>query len=78
VGDISRTCNIHGEHEYACKIYAENLKGRDLIVDLGGDRMTVLKWTLKVQYVRVWTGFIWFRIATSDAVLNTVMNIRVT
>jgi hypothetical protein len=29
------------------------------------DNIRILKWILNKKYVRVWTGFRWFRIATS-------------
>jgi hypothetical protein len=37
----------------------------------------VLKWNLKKYCVRMWTGFIYLRIASSGGILNMAMNITV-
>jgi hypothetical protein len=50
--------------------YSENLKGRDLLEDLGKDKSIILKWILR-KYVSVWTWLIWLRIETCDEVLRT-------
>jgi hypothetical protein len=47
----------------------ENLKGRDHLVDIGVDRRFLLKWILKKQGARMWTGFIWLRIGSSGGLL---------
>jgi hypothetical protein len=43
----------------------ENLKGGVHLGDPGIHGRVILEWILKNQGVRVWTGFIWFRIGTS-------------
>jgi hypothetical protein len=41
----------------------ENLKERDNLGDLAIDGRIIFKWVLEKQNVRVWSGFIWPRIA---------------
>jgi hypothetical protein len=48
----------------------ENLKGRGLIGNIGTDVKRILKWILKKRWnMRLWTGFMWLRIGTSDGLL---------
>jgi hypothetical protein len=59
----------------AYKMLVPNLKGRDHLGDLGIGGRIILKWTLRKQGVRVWTGLNWL----SDrfwlqTLLNMVMN----
>jgi hypothetical protein len=49
--------------------WPENMKGRNHKEDLDIDGMTVLKWILKKDDVRVWTGFIWLRVGTSGGLV---------
>jgi hypothetical protein len=51
------------------KFRLENLKGRNYLEGLGIDGMKILRWILKKQDVKVWTGFIWLRILTSGVLL---------
>jgi hypothetical protein len=46
----------------------ENLKGRDHLEDLGID-WRILEWILENQVERMWTGFMLFRLGTSDGLL---------
>jgi hypothetical protein len=45
------------------------MKGRDHSEDLGVDGRIILEWILGKYGGKVWTGFIWLRIATSDGLL---------
>jgi hypothetical protein len=47
------------------RVWAENLKGRDLVIS----GRVILKWFLKKYGVRMWTGFIWLRIRSSGRLL---------
>jgi hypothetical protein len=47
----------------------ENLKERDNLRGLDVNGSTVLKWILRKQDARVWTGFIRFTIGASDGLL---------
>jgi hypothetical protein len=49
--------------------WVENLNGRDQLEDLGIDEKIALEWNLGRLDMRVWTGFIWLRIATSGSPL---------
>jgi len=49
----------------AYKIFAGNLKGRDV----GVERRIILKYSLRIYDVRVWTQFIWLRIGTNGGLL---------
>jgi hypothetical protein len=49
----------------------ENLKETDHMAELGVDRNIILKWILKIQEGRVWTGLIWFSLVTSGGLLST-------
>jgi hypothetical protein len=52
------------------KSWLGNLKGRDhYLGDLSIGERIILKFILKKQDVRVWTGFIWLRIRSSDGFL---------
>jgi hypothetical protein len=51
------------------KFWSENLKGRDLLVDLGVDGKIILEWILGKWNRKVGTGFIWLRIGTSSGLL---------
>jgi hypothetical protein len=42
----------------------ESLKGRGHMEDLGVDEIVILKWILRKEGVRLWTGFIWLRMGT--------------
>jgi hypothetical protein len=44
-------------------------KGRDHWEDQGVDGKTVLEWILRKLGEKLWTGFIWLRIGTSDGLL---------
>jgi hypothetical protein len=49
----------------------ENMKGRDHVEDRGVDGRIIFEWTLGKWGARVWTGFIWLRIGTSDGIFWT-------
>jgi hypothetical protein len=44
----------------------DDLKGRDHSEDLGVDGEIISGWILGKSGGKVWTGFIWLRIGTSD------------
>jgi hypothetical protein len=44
----------------------ENLKKRDHLEELGIDGSIILKWILKENCGKVWTGFILLRIGSSE------------
>jgi hypothetical protein len=48
------------------KFRPENLYERDHSKDLGVDFRTILGWILGIEGGKVWTGFIWLRIGTSE------------
>jgi hypothetical protein len=53
------------------------VKERGTLGDLGANGI-ILKWILKIQDGKAWTGFIWLRIGRSrGVVLCAVMNLRV-
>jgi hypothetical protein len=53
------------------------VKARDHLEDLGLDGR-IIKWILRKYIARVWTAFMWSRIATPRrAFVNTGMNIEV-
>jgi hypothetical protein len=54
--------------ENVYKILVGNQTGRDHLKDLGAD-VKIIKQVLKRNRMRMWTGFIWLRIETSDRVL---------
>jgi hypothetical protein len=47
----------------------ENLKGRDHSEDLGVDGRITLECIFEKLNVKMWTGFIWFRIRSSGGLL---------
>jgi hypothetical protein len=47
----------------------ENLKERKHLVNLEADKGIILMWTVRKQDERMWTGFMWPNIGTSDRVL---------
>jgi hypothetical protein len=51
----------------------ENVKGNDYLRDLGPNRKIILKFFLKEQGVRVWTGFNWLRTGIIGEFFNTVI-----
>jgi hypothetical protein len=44
----------------------KNVKGRDHLEEPGVDGRIILEWILRKQGGKVWIGFIWIRIRTSD------------
>jgi hypothetical protein len=48
--------------------WLENLKGRDHSEDVGIDEKTS-EWIIGKKHGKVWTGFIWLGIGTSDGLL---------
>jgi hypothetical protein len=60
---------MHGEVRNAYKVQTENLNGTDRFGDLGVDSTTILKWFLKRQGVKMWTGFMWLKKGTSGGLL---------
>jgi hypothetical protein len=58
--------------EIYTKFLLGNLKGRSYSEDQGiGGRM-ILELVLKKQGGKLWTGFIWLRIGTSDGLLGSI------
>jgi hypothetical protein len=57
------------EMRNAYKILVESLKVRDHLEDLGLYGKIILKWLIRKQGGRVWTGIIWFRIDTVGRLL---------
>jgi hypothetical protein len=57
--------------------WLENLKGRDHLEDLDIDEKIILERILGKWGGRVWTGFIWLKIGTSDALVYIKMNLWV-
>jgi hypothetical protein len=52
------------------KVLIEKIeKKKDCLEGLGVNGWTILRWTLKKQFERVWTGFIWLRIGTNGGFL---------
>jgi hypothetical protein len=47
----------------------ESLKGRDHSEDLGIDGRIILNFILGIQVLRMWIGFVWFRIGSSGGLL---------
>jgi hypothetical protein len=53
------------------KLWSANLKGKDQSEILRLDGKTILKWIIRKQGGKVWTGFVWLRTGTSDGLLLT-------
>jgi hypothetical protein len=49
--------------------WLENLNGTGDLEDIGVDGKIALEWILEKDCGRLWTGFIWLRIGTSDGLL---------
>jgi hypothetical protein len=50
------------------KFWQENLNVGDLVEDLVIDGRMILKMIMKKQNGKVWGGFVWHRIGSSDAI----------
>jgi hypothetical protein len=50
-------------------IWLKNLKGRDILDDLGVDGKIILDWILGTHGGKVWIGCIWLRIGTRGGLL---------
>lgn len=50
-----------------------NLKETDRLEHIRVDEKIILKWILKDQVGKVWTGFIWLRIRTSNGLYSSKM-----
>jgi hypothetical protein len=61
--------SMHERGENAYKVLFRNPKGRDCLEDLGIDGKVMLEWILGKWGGKVWTGFIWLGIGTSDMAL---------
>jgi hypothetical protein len=46
-----------------------DLRERDQLRNLGGDRKIILKWTFKKWDGEAWTALLWFRIGTGGGLL---------
>jgi hypothetical protein len=58
------------------KFVVGNLKGRDHLGELGVDGRLTLKWILKEEGLKMWTGFISLRLGTSGALVFKVTKLR--
>jgi len=47
------------------KFYSENLKGRDLLGNLGIDGRIIITWILEEYGVRLWAGLSWLEVGCS-------------
>jgi len=61
------------------KFWLEILKGRDHSKDLGVDGKIIVKWSLGMNGMKLWTVFVWLRIGRVQcwALVNMVMNLWV-
>jgi hypothetical protein len=57
--------------ERCMTFWLENPKGKDHTEDLSVDVRIMSEWILEKEGGNVWTGFICFRIGTSDRLLRT-------
>jgi hypothetical protein len=57
------------EDENTQKILSEKMKSRDHLEQFGVDKRMILKWILKKQCVKVWTGITRIRIGYSGGLL---------
>jgi hypothetical protein len=58
-----------GQKRNARMVLMGNIKERDRFEDLGVDGRIQLKWILKKEVSRMWTGLIWLRTRTSGLLL---------
>jgi hypothetical protein len=64
---MGKACSIHGSNLY--KVLEGKPEGKRPLGGLGTDGRIILKWILKKQDRRMWTGLIWLRIGTSGMLL---------
>jgi hypothetical protein len=57
------------DKKYVTQFWSENIKGRDLLGDLGVGGKIILKWILKVYGVRVWSGFMCLTVRCSGRLI---------
>jgi hypothetical protein len=57
--------------------WLENLKGRGHPEDLGIDGRIMLELMLGKYSEKLWTGFIWFRIGTSEGMFERCKNVDI-
>jgi hypothetical protein len=46
--------------------FDQKAKGNRVMENIGTDDRIILRWILKKQSVRVWTGFIWLHLTQSN------------
>jgi hypothetical protein len=67
MGGASR---MYGKDEKCIQNSDQNLKWEDNLEDPEVDGRIILEWILEKRSVRMWTGFIWVKVATSGGLLE--------
>jgi hypothetical protein len=66
---MCRAFSAQGDVKNISRISLKNRKRRNSFGDLSLDHRIILKEILRKEYLKVWTGFICFRIGTSGGLL---------
>jgi hypothetical protein len=63
---MGEECSTHERAKTNAKFCFEGVKQSGTLKDLGADGGVIFKQTLRAEGGRVWIGFVWLRIGTTD------------
>jgi hypothetical protein len=66
-------CRMHRGYEKSIQNFSRKTNGKYIMRDSHREGRIILKWIIKMQGVRLWTGFTWLRIWSSKSKVASVL-----